>query len=88
MPVRFTRYLRPNRRKSDQYINLEPEVEAKAKLITDAGYVFEIEVLRDEITVSATIADPSKDEDVAHVICKNGPDVPVKIREMIMSFKI
>jgi hypothetical protein len=68
--------------------DLEPDLEQKVKDIQKAGYIFEIEMLRTG-QVSATIADPKIDEDVAFAkIVPNGPQVPVVINNMIREFKL
>ena len=87
MSIPFTQYLRPDGRKKAVTIELEVHVEAKANDILAAGYVFEIEQLINGM-ISATIADPIKDRDVAHALSPNGPPVPIRISEMIMSFKL
>lgn len=88
MAIEFIQFMRPDGRQRLQYINMEPEVEAKAKQITDAGYRFEIEMLATG-HVSATIADPRIDEDVKYAsIVPNGPRVPEAIKQMILEFQI
>lgn len=88
MPIPFTQFLRPDGRQQQITITLDDETQAKADQILAAGYTFAIEVLRTD-EVSATIADPVLDEDVAHAtIVPNGPKVPEAIRSMIMDFTI
>lgn len=88
MSIPFTQYLRPYGRKVAVSIEMEPEVEAKAQQIIDAGFVFEIEQLSTG-QVSATIADPRTDEDVKYAsIVPNGPRVPEAIKLMILEFQI
>lgn len=90
--IEFTQYLRPDGRKSQQFIQLDDETEKKAERIIQAGYRFEMELLRDERTVSLTITgyDPRIEEenDVAHVLCENGPEVPESVKKLINSFKL
>lgn len=85
--VPFTQFLMPDGRRHDVWIDgLAPDVVAKAKEIVEAGYVFECEMLHDYNTVSFTISDDAID--AAQRVCTNGPDVPEKIAEMILSFCI
>lgn len=88
MPVPFTQYLRPNGRQVQVEIALDADTELKARAILDAGYTFEIEVLRTD-EVSATIHSPVLEEDVHHArIVPNGPQVPTAIKHMIEGFKL
>lgn len=87
MSVRFTQFLLPDGRRQEVEIDLDPKVEEKAAKIIAAGYKFEIEMLSTG-DISATIADPKIDDDVAFAaIVPNGPDVPQAIEDMIKEFK-
>lgn len=87
MAVPFTQFLLPDGRQKEIEISLDPDVEAKAQDIIAAGYKFEIEILRTGI-ISATIADPIQEEDVAHALMRNGIQVPPGITKMIENFVI
>lgn len=87
MTVPFTQYLMPNGRKQAVEIPLSEPIEKMAHELIERGHKFECEMLRDYVTCSFTISaiDPNE-PDVAITLCKNGPDVPVKIEEMITKF--
>jgi hypothetical protein len=87
MSVQFIQYMLPNGTKKPVWIDLPDEVEAKAALIRQAGFVFEIEVLRNGM-VSATIGDPVHELDCAFAIVNNGLQVPKAIEDMIMKFDL
>lgn len=88
MPIPFTQYLMPNGRKTRVFIALDPETEAKAERILEAGYEFEIEMLSDHVTISMTIYDPELDQDIAAEICENGPQVPISVKKLISEFEL
>ncbi len=88
MTIPFTQYLMPDGRKSLQLIDMDEETENKAQEILDAGYAFEMEMLRDYKTCSFSIFDPRRDCDVAMEIAVNGPPVLVAIKKLIMDFKL
>lgn len=83
--IPFTQYLLPNGRRAAVRLPVDEETFAKAAEIMATGFVFEIEMLRDG-RVSATITHPEHG-DAEIVLCANGPDVPAKIKTMIMRFK-
>ena len=84
--IKFTQYLLPDGRTQPQWIQMGPEIEAKADQIAARGYRFEMEVLSDYVTCSFTIHDPDKGEDVAIKLCPNGPAVPGTISDLINEF--
>jgi hypothetical protein len=86
--VPFTQYLMPNGRRENVTLSVDGETYPKARQILDAGYRFEVEMLSDMNTVSATIFDPEKEEDVAICLAPNGPEVPARIKAMILKFNI
>lgn len=86
MSIPFTQYLLPDGRKKEVTIDLEPEVEEKAQKIMASGLVFECEMLSDYATVSLTITSDERDEAIK--ICPNGPQVPDKVKELIMDFDL
>lgn len=82
----FTQYLRPNGRRQETTIAVEPETAERAAMILSLGFVFEIEVLMNGM-ISMTIGDPKEEVDVAQEICANSPVVPVTVKKMVMEFK-
>lgn len=83
--VQFTQYLPPRGQKKPVSIEMPEAVEAKAAQIIAAGFTFEIETLSTG-EVSMTIT--HDDGDVAIRVCKNGPDVPKNVQDMIEKFRI
>lgn len=83
--ITFTQYILPRGDRRYTEIELEKEVEEKAKSLIEKGYRFEIEILRTG-QVSATIVHPSDEYDAAITVCQNGPEVPVAITKMIREF--
>lgn len=62
-----------------------PQSLAKAKLIKDAGFWFEIERLSNGM-ISATITDANSDW--GHIVGEDAPGLENKINQMIMDFDI
>jgi len=94
--IPFTEYKLPNGRQVDMdFPCYGDDLAEKAQAILDAGFRFDIEILRNGI-VSATIGgqkqweegDEPEDGDVAMLLFPNGPDVPRNIRKLIMAFNI
>ncbi len=88
MCIPFTQYLRPNGKQVQVTIDRPFEVIQKAQAIMLKGFKFEIEELMNGM-VSMTVEKPySDDGPIAHQICKNGPDVPVKVDQLVdIAFK-
>lgn len=84
--VPFTQYLLPRGEKQSVYLPVDKETFKKAQEITEAGYQFEIEVLRTG-EVSATIMDPILEMDAAITVGLNDASCPQRSREMIMNFQ-
>lgn len=85
MAIPFTQYLRPDGRRVSVTVDRSPEVEAKARVVIDAGLRFECEVLSDRRTVSLTVADPVAEKDVAIEVVPNGPEVPEAVDRLVES---
>lgn len=79
--MRFTQFLFPNGRRHEESINMPPEIESKAAELERAGWSFEIECHPDTQVVYMDCCDP--DEALANRLCRNGPDVPVKVEELV-----
>lgn len=79
--MRFTQFIFPNGRRQDAFIDMPPETEAKALELERAGWAFEIECHPDTQIVHMDCCDP--DEALANRLCRNGPDVPVKVGELV-----
>lgn len=85
--VEFTQFLRPNGRKKPVFMPTSKTAADKAEEIKSAGYKFEVEVLTTG-HVSATIADPIKEEDLAIVLVPNGTGLSESVSKMILDFTI
>lgn len=74
--IPFTQYMRPNGRKVPVEINRPPKIEAVAKELIAAGFVFEIEhTMSNSVVMYVTNA--KDEEDLAAIeVCPNGPEVP------------
>lgn len=81
--IEFTQYLKPDGRRSRIEIPRPEEIEAMAEDLLESGFVFEAEVLNDDRTISLTVSDPFKEEDVAIVVVENGPKVPAAVDELV-----
>lgn len=82
MSVPFTQYLRPNGRQKQVVIDCDKEIEAKALRVIQEGFVFEIEELTTG-EVNMTCEHELADGPIAHEVCPNGPEVPLKVAELI-----
>lgn len=92
--IPFTQFLLPRgERRSVHFYTTSKEVYEKASRITDAGYRFEVEVLRTG-QVSATITGPKEvdgtvqDMDLAFSITANDGTVVTGIEKMIRDFHL
>ena len=83
--VPFTQYLRPDGEKRAMEIEVPDDIAAKAKLIIEAGFRFEIEELMNG-KISMTVSDD--DADYTHEICANGHAVPDHVHKLITEFDI
>ena len=76
MTIPFTQYLMPNGRKVQDSIERPPEVEEKSRAVIEAGGAFEMEMLRVPTGLpNVSITCSYDEEDIAHRLCVNGPDV-------------
>lgn len=71
--IPFTEYVLPNGRKISRIVGCYDDVAQKAFQIIEAGFRFEMEILRTG-EVSLTIHDIGKGEDVAIELCLNNQD--------------
>jgi hypothetical protein len=78
--VNFTQFLRPNGHKQIIIITVPEEYEARAKELTDAGYKFEIEVLRNGV-VSMECCD--EEDCLSMQLVDNGPKVPDMVKVLV-----
>jgi len=81
MGIPFTQYLRPHgKQRSMSADGQPPEIEAKAKELIDAGYVFEVE----ELTTGIISMDCNKGDVVlAHELSQNGPPVVPAVTRLV-----
>ena len=81
--IPFTQYLRPNGKITYIQIDMEDqELHDKAETIIEAGYHFDIEVLRTGMISMTCERDPDQGE-VYIQVCRNGPPVPVAVRTLV-----
>lgn len=84
--IPFTQYLRPNGKRITTQFAAPREIEAKARSIIAAGYVFEIEELMNGL-ISMTIGDG--EQDIAHELCKNTSDtVRAAVIKLVTDFDL
>jgi hypothetical protein len=77
----FTQFLFPKGKRQTVVIDMPPEIETKAEELQQSGWSFEIECSPDTQMVHMDCGDG--DEPIASRICQNGPDVPVKVAELV-----
>lgn len=85
MQIPFTQYLMPDGRRDQVFVERDGHVATKAQEILNFGLRFECEVLSNGVC-SFTIFDNEIEEDVAHKLSKNGPEVLKAVDSMIEEF--
>lgn len=84
MAIPFTQYLLPNGEKRDERIERPADIEALARQFIEAGGRYECEMLTTgEVSLTAVYAVDDEPEDVEIEICPNGPDVPLRIDDLV-----
>lgn len=83
--IPFVQYMRPDGRAVPRSIEMNVDVCLLADLLMDAGYRFEAEVLSDG-TVSLTIYDSAKEEDVDIELVRNPEEVKASVEKMIRRY--
>jgi hypothetical protein len=78
--VHFIQFLFPHGTKSDQWIERPPEIALKARALWAAGFRLEIENKSGMIWMSCV---HHSQELAVDKTCWDGPEVPVKVDEMI-----
>jgi hypothetical protein len=79
--MRFIQFKFPNGRRVEEAIERSPEIEQQACDLWDAGWSFEIECNPDTQIVHMDCCD--EDRVLANRVCRNGPQVPVKVDELV-----
>ena len=79
--MRFIQFVFPHGRQRREEIERSPEIEQMAQEIWDAGWSFEIECFPDTQVVHMDCCDA--DEALANRVCRNGPEVPIKVDELV-----
>lgn len=87
MKLEVTMFSLPNGQRSTIYGEIDDDLEEKVKEITDAGFIFEMEVLRTG-QVSTTIGDPVTEMDCAFSITANDERVRAGLEKMIREFDV
>jgi hypothetical protein len=79
--IPFTQYLLPDGRRRPQWIERPADIETLAAQFIAAGGRYECEMLTTgEVSFTAM---NDEDETVAIEVCQNGPDVPLKVDQLI-----
>ena len=93
--INFTQHLMPDGRLNEIFIDRPNEVDpitwsasyVLAERIRAAGYSFHAEMLSDYTTISLTVVgfhvELDEENDITSKLCKNGPEVPHKVVELI-----
>ena len=82
--VPFTQYLRPDGRRREVFIEVSPELAAKAHTLIARGLAFECEELSTG-QASLTITDP-EEGDLDIRVVPNGPGVREAVEDLIRNF--
>lgn len=84
MSIPFTQYLLPTGQKRGELIDRPPDIEVMAHRFIASGGRYECEILRTgEVSLTAVAEIDGKEQDVAIVICNNGPEIPGKVDELV-----
>lgn len=84
MAIPFTQYLLPNGKKREERIERPAEIEALARQFIEAGGRYECEMLTTgEVSLTAVYAVDDEPEDVEIEVCQNGPDVPLRVDDLV-----
>lgn len=84
--VRFTQFIRPNGKRREIQLTVDEETKIKATMLQEDGYNFEIEILRDDVTVSMEVCKEDEEGEIDTLslrLVTNGPLVPQTVQEMI-----
>lgn len=81
MSIPFTQFMMPDGRQVPVSIQMPVATEEKAKVLLNAGFRFEIEMLSTG-EISMEVVD-HEDEPIAAEICRNGPQVLTAIAKMV-----
>ena len=90
MSIPFTQYLRPDGRKKDVLVDMDPKVEKVAHLIMKKDGYFECEELANGTVVLYCYMNKGQDQDknlAAMKLCPNGPEIPKAVEELIYEAK-
>lgn len=79
--MKFTQFMFPDGRRNAESIDRPPEIERLADELMAAGWSFEIECHPDTQLVHMDCCDD--DRAISNRICRNGPQVPVKVDELV-----
>lgn len=84
MSIPFTQYILPNGRRREETIERPAEIEAIASRFIESGGKYECEVLTTgHVSLTAVKEVDGEPQDVEIIICNNGPDIPVKVDELV-----
>lgn len=83
MSIPFTQYLMPNGRKVPVTIEMEPDVETRAKALIDRGCHFDIEMLNTGV-ISMTCENSEYEEEIISIVlCENDKTVVESVRKLV-----
>jgi hypothetical protein len=80
--MRFIQFLHPDARQIDNEIKRPDDIEKMAAELWSKGYRFEIECFPDTQVINMDCQNSEGDQ-VASRLCPNGPQVPVKVDELV-----
>ena len=80
MTIPFTQYLLPDGRRREISIDRSPGIEALALKFIEGGGRYEAECLT---TGEVSLTAHKNDEDIAIVICPNGPAIEEQVDELV-----
>ena len=80
MSIPFTQYVLPHGRTRVETIDRPPNIEAMASDFIAGGGKYECEILT---TGEVSFTAMKVDQTVAIVVCSNGPEIPLRIDELV-----
>jgi hypothetical protein len=81
--IPFTQYFMPDGHQKPMSVKVEDAVSAFAQSLIAKGYRFECEMLSDYQTISLTVVNPEDTQDIAIVLCQNGPEVIPSVSKLV-----
>lgn len=79
----FTQFIYPNGRKEQVSVKVSDELESKAQELIQNGYRFEVEKNPQSGLIYMDCIDTKVDHPVSSKFCDDGPEVLVKVAELV-----